>query len=875
MSEVKIKVGFDYDQAGADRIKAVPREIQESWEKMRRSGVMGSSQAELFRRASETIGQVGQQGKEQGFFSRNQRQEIDKAIRTAREGMRAYYQAQIEEAKRGGSNLERELTEIAQRLTKAEGATRTRLQRELVEKQKEWEGWKARGGKADTSGIEAERDRAMNELAEAHAASQLVPTVNEPGQQRQQGRRWFGGFGGQFMRGLVGGATVGGGYLIASKLRQEFHEELQRGMIAADLSQRLRPEGMGYDEFRRMSAGIHKSFSPAESTEFLSTYGTLVGGPNAIAQSQQAAGLTRAFGFSPGEGASIFGQASRVGIDQSRFAQSVGQEVVRAQLQGREGEVFHSLLQMSERLIEYLGRTPDVEEMSSLIGRLSMSGLPGLQGQYGAQATMRFDDAVRGTSLFNMPDMRQLALLSTFSRMGVSNPVDMMRTREQGVLGNPEFGRNLLQTINQFGGSKSFLGANMIQQFGLSLGTYDKFQEAFLSTSKSGALSQLRGLVGAEKLSAMPADKLMDVLKLAERAKSKGMNATEATAELEKIRGEARPEAKAREELADLHRLEADAVRKMIPAYSSLLEKVNDTAGALADWNGVIEKQLQEMGLSKQTAGAVSPFVIGGGVLAGMSLLRRGAGWALGRGAAAGTGAGAAVASESAATGTAWTAAGALGGILGAMPFIFSGDYDPNERKRRLEKRGAMLGALSGGAISYSSDRESMRDIVSRAAVAEGLPPETLLALVKNESDFRPGIEGPQTRHGRAVGLGQILQGPKGPFPQYSTEQLKDPETNASLSARYFRQMLDRYDGSLHLATQAYNAGPGAVDKYGGVVPYKETQEYTARYFENLSREVRGSATIYVDVRDKKTGEKMGQAEVPLQPTNSPAAAMR
>ena len=69
-----------------------------------------------------------------------------------------------------------------------------------------------------------------------------------------------------------------------------------------------------------------------------------------------------------------------------------------------------------------------------------------------------------------------------------------------------------------------------------------------------------------------------------------------------------------------------------------------------------------------------------------------------------------------------------------------------------------------------------------------------------------------------------------------------DVEQNARGGARYLRQMLDTFGGDLTLALAAYNAGPGAVQRHGGVPPYEETQRYVEAVLSFLAQRATGEA---------------------------------
>lgn len=126
-------------------------------------------------------------------------------------------------------------------------------------------------------------------------------------------------------------------------------------------------------------------------------------------------------------------------------------------------------------------------------------------------------------------------------------------------------------------------------------------------------------------------------------------------------------------------------------------------------------------------------------------------------------------------------------------------------------------------------------DIIQEAATQYDMDPELIRAVMQAESAFHPYAV---SRAG-AEGLMQLM-------PDLSDEMgvsdAFDPRDNIMGGVRYLKRLLDYHDGNIELALASYNAGPGNVERYGGVPPFRETRNYVKTITQILAARKRRSA---------------------------------
>ena len=173
-------------------------------------------------------------------------------------------------------------------------------------------------------------------------------------------------------------------------------------------------------------------------------------------------------------------------------------------------------------------------------------------------------------------------------------------------------------------------------------------------------------------------------------------------------------------------------------------------------------------------------------------------------------------------------AAGAIASIaVTADPVIAT----PAAKTGRLAAKGTAVG-LEGSAAAAEArpmTAEQMHPLLAQAGMAHRIDEDLLASVVRAES----GGQTPAVSRTGARGLMQLMPGTAAAV---GVADAFAPEQNVDGGAAYLDRLLVRYHDDIALALAAYNAGPGAVDRYHGVPPYRETRAYVAKVIREFNR---------------------------------------
>jgi len=125
-----------------------------------------------------------------------------------------------------------------------------------------------------------------------------------------------------------------------------------------------------------------------------------------------------------------------------------------------------------------------------------------------------------------------------------------------------------------------------------------------------------------------------------------------------------------------------------------------------------------------------------------------------------------------------------------------------------------------------------LANAIGDAAKKHGVDPRLLAAVANRESRFNPNAVSP-------VGACGLMQLMPATARYLGIKNIFDARENVSGGAKYLRTLLDTFHGDLDLTLAAYNAGPGAVEKYNGVPPFRETQAYVSSIRAAYQRSLR------------------------------------
>lgn len=186
--------------------------------------------------------------------------------------------------------------------------------------------------------------------------------------------------------------------------------------------------------------------------------------------------------------------------------------------------------------------------------------------------------------------------------------------------------------------------------------------------------------------------------------------------------------------------------------------------------------------------------------------------------------------------GTRWLTNGSVTGknakLIARTPKSKSKKYAANNSLEGIEP--LRVSGRAGSCTRLNHNQVEQRtaphiNTIRKYAEYYGVEENLIRAVMRQESCFNEGARS----HVGATGLMQLMPGTADLL---GVADINDPRQNIKGGAKYLAQMLKRFNGDKQLALAAYNAGPGAVEKHGGVPPYRETRDYVVKVLSEYKR---------------------------------------
>jgi len=144
-----------------------------------------------------------------------------------------------------------------------------------------------------------------------------------------------------------------------------------------------------------------------------------------------------------------------------------------------------------------------------------------------------------------------------------------------------------------------------------------------------------------------------------------------------------------------------------------------------------------------------------------------------------------------------------------------------------LERLRQAADLLAEANVAMGAPKSPYGQLIYDIAVRHSINPQLVAALIHVESAFNARAVSPKG----ACGLMQLLPGTARRFGVTKKKDLFDPKKNLEAGVKYLKWLTNRFGGDVQKTLAAYNAGEGAVDRFGGIPPYRETQNYVQKIF--------------------------------------------